>query len=473
MRRIVLAVLGLSLSFAALSDSADARTRSLRSVLFGIVSKPLEVLRPPSNIGRRGTHRRPAAARTRQPSPAATEAGATAAATQAPGAATAAAAVGAAAAASSAAATPAAATAGTAPPAETAAAPAAAPSQRSAAVSQPSDEPLPRARDASRAARNAPPPTTSARTAAAQLGVVGPPTWPAAYEDILGFTLWPDKYGERLRAHGIGDVMSTLFAPSGGHTSGGGQAVARSRAADATRSDADGTASACAGSQPASTDWPAKQIEQALALSEPQRAALDQLRAAVGEGVAAVRAACRDDTPSSSAERLRAMQSTLWAVRDATLLVRAPLINFYRSLTDEQKRHFIVQVSQPDPRLAQMNSRATQGRGMPQIPRELARMCGMSAANEWPMRQIEQALRPSKEQKASIETLQKKSIEMGQLLMVSCLQPIAAAPEKRLDAASDRLTAMLFAITNISLAFNDLHGQLSEEQKTKLGAFGL
>ena len=62
---------------------------------------------------------------------------------------------------------------------------------------------------------------------------------------------------------------------------------------------------------------------------------------------------------------------------------------------------------------------------------------------------------------------------MGQLLVASCLKPIDATPEARVDAALDRLTAMLFAITNITLALNDFHGQLDEDQKTKLGAFGL
>jgi hypothetical protein len=212
-----------------------------------------------------------------------------------------------------------------------------------------------------------------------------------------------------------------------------------------------------------------------MELSDLQRAALEQLRTAVNDGVAAIQAAaCRDEAGSSSAERLHAMQHTLWAVRDAAMLVRAPLINFYRSLTEEQKKHFIVPATQPDPRLVQMEQRARQGRGANQrMPREVARMCGMSAANEWPLRQIEHAIQPNKAQKASLEALQKKATEMGQLLIASCLQPIAATPEARLDQALDRLTAMLFAITNITLAFNDFHGQLGDDQKSKLSAFGL
>jgi hypothetical protein len=215
-------------------------------------------------------------------------------------------------------------------------------------------------------------------------------------------------------------------------------------------------------------------IEQTLALNETQRATLHQFRTAVSTAVAAIQAACPNGTPRTSAERLHAMQKSLWAVRDAAMLTRAPLINFYRSLTDEQKKHFTVQASQPDPRLAQMQQRGAQGRGgNPQIPREVARMCGMSAANEWPLRQIEQAIRPDQQQKASLDSLQKKSTEMGQLLMASCLQPVAATPDARLDQALDRLTATLFAITNITLALNDFHGQLTDDQKTKLGSFGL
>jgi hypothetical protein len=336
-------------------------------------------------------------------------------------------------------------------------------------VSQAGEEPRSRGREASRAGRNAPQGTP------AQLGLVGPPTWPNAFEDILGFTLWPDRYGERLRAHGIGDVMSALFTPVGGRPSGG-QTIARSRTDDATRIETDGAASSssCSSSNNARSEWPAKPVEQAMALNEPQRVALDQFRAAVGESIAAIQAACRDDVPGTSAERLHVMQRALWSVRDAAMLVRAPLINFYRSLSDEQKKHFIVEAPRPDPRLAQMEQRARQGRGgSPQIPREVARMCGMSAANEWPLRQIEQAIHPTKAQKASLEALQKKATEMGQLLIASCLQPNAATPEARLDQALDRLTAILFAVTNVTLAFNDFHGQLSDEQKAKLGSFGL
>ena len=63
---------------------------------------------------------------------------------------------------------------------------------------------------------------------------------------------------------------------------------------------------------------------------------------------------------------------------------------------------------------------------------------------------------------------------MGQLLIASCLQPNRRDPGSAArSGALDRLTAILFAVTNVTLAFNDFHGQLSDDQKAKLGSFGL
>ena len=68
------------------------------------------------------------------------------------------------------------------------------------------------------------------------------------------------------------------------------------------------------------------------------------------------------------------------------------------------------------------------------------------------------------------ELLQKKSFEMGQFLMASCLKPVPATPAERLDAAADRVTAVIFAISNVNIALNDFTSELSDEQKTKLNS---
>jgi hypothetical protein len=89
-----------------------------------------------------------------------------------------------------------------------------------------------------------------------------------------------------------------------------------------------------------------------------------------------------------------------------------------------------------------------------------------------PLAQAEKTLQVSDAQRVSLDKLQKKSFEMAQFLMASCLQPIPATPAARLDTAVDRLTAVLFATSNIGLALNDFYSQLSNQQKAKFGSQG-
>ena len=94
--------------------------------------------------------------------------------------------------------------------------------------------------------------------------------------------------------------------------------------------------------------------------------------------------------------------------------------------------------------------------------------CGGESALEWPADQIERMVRPNAEQRASIELLQRSLMEMGGFLALSCPQAPAETPMARLDSATDRLTAMIFAASTVSLALNDLYGLLTAEQKARV-----
>jgi hypothetical protein len=164
------------------------------------------------------------------------------------------------------------------------------------------------------------------------------------------------------------------------------------------------------------------------------------------------------------------MQNRLWAVRDAVLLIRTPLGNFYDTLTDEQKKQFIVETPKADsqaPSAIAQNAQAKAGAGAAMSQQAFARMCGAPGMQQWPVQQIEQTLKPTQAQRDSLATLQKKSAEMGQLLMASCMTPAPSTPMDRLDTAGDRLTAVIFAASNVSLALNDFYGQLSDDQKSR------
>jgi LTXXQ motif family protein len=327
-----------------------------------------------------------------------------------------------------------------------------APAQRNAALTAMESEPQARAsapdQDAP-AAQPAPVPRAPFR-----LGTVGPLAWPTAYEDVVGFTLWPKEYVERLRVHGIGDVLATALAPS--------TSVAARMRANLQQARADGPNSApivptCGSVDLTSSDWPIVQITSTVDLTDAQRDTLDQLKSALSNAVSSIKSNCRNDADLAPVERLRGMQDSLWTVHDAAQLIRAPLAKFYDSLTEEQKQKFAA----PEPPKAG-------GRTMSRS--DMTRMCDLPASAEAPMRQIEQGLRPTKAQRARLELLQKKSFEMGQFLMASCLKPVPATPAERLDAAADRVTAVIFAISNVNIALNDFTSELSDEQKTKLNS---
>jgi hypothetical protein len=319
-----------------------------------------------------------------------------------------------------------------------------------------------------------------------QLGLVVPFTWPSAYEDVVGFALWPNSYQQRFTAHGIGDILAAIFAPGDLRQLNVARAAPRTAASDSARA-LDPCTSA---SQPAA-DWPGRQIELAIKTNRAQRQAIDRLRTAVSVAASSIRASCRSESVHTPVDRLRAMQNQLWVVQEAAILLRAPLAEFFDSLSDEQKQQFMVKPQPNDPRAtaqpaaaqatAQAAAQPTPAgqpaaagadprAAMQTIPPDLARMCGMPLSPDWPLRQIAQALRPNKEQRTSLEALQKSALEMGQLLMASCMTQPAKTPVERLDAATDRLTAVIFAASNVAIAVNDLYGQLSNEQKARFDA---
>jgi hypothetical protein len=321
-----------------------------------------------------------------------------------------------------------------------------APPQRNAALTAQDDEPQARDRASN--------PAAPAGRTQFRLGTVGPLAWPTAYEDVIGYTLWPKEYGERLRVHGIGDVLATAFAPSAA-------VAARTRANNVQQARADEPNSApvvpsCGSVDLTAADWPVAQLVTMIELTDAQRGALDRFKIALSDAVSSIKSTCRNDANLAPVERLRAMQNALWTVHDAAQLVRAPLATFYNSLTEEQKQKFAAPASPQATNRAPSRS-------------DMARMCDLPASDT-AMRQIEQALRPTKAQRASLEQLQKKSSEMGQFLMASCLKPMPATPPERLDAAADRLTAVIFAASNVNVALNDFTSQLSDEQKTKLNS---
>jgi hypothetical protein len=295
-----------------------------------------------------------------------------------------------------------------------------------------------------------------------RLGRAGPAAWVTAYEEVLGFTFWPDDYGAQFRSRGfevIADTITGRFdrirAPTRVATTG------------AARSDGgtDVSAAHCNDASSADDKWPASRIEQLLQLSDGQHATLDKVQLAANDAAKTIKSNCHQLSDLSPPDRLRALVQTLWIVRDGDIAMRVPIKEFYESLTSAQKNSFAVQqlqnVPPPDDK--------SQGGENKQNQACAAQNIGSA---ERLVKEIEMKVRPDKTQAASLENLHKASSDMAKLLIASCAQPVPGDPLARLDSASDQITAINYAASTLQIALDDFYGRLSQQQKARFEATG-
>ncbi|MBI2715930.1 MAG: Spy/CpxP family protein refolding chaperone [Rhizobiales bacterium] len=294
-----------------------------------------------------------------------------------------------------------------------------------------------------------------------ELADIGLIAWPNAFQDVLGYTFWPSTYAAQVRGRGFNLISDTITAvPRGAET-------ARSTTTGSARSDSDvSSTQACNAAADVQVSWPVSQIEQTAQLSDAQRDALGRLRTALAESIKTMKATCRDVATLPPINRLDATVQQLWALRDAGIYVRTPLKDFYDSLTDAQKAQF--EWKQPQD-VSRQGARAANGA----MGKQYQACASLSlGGSERLIKQIEQEVRPSKEQNESIEALRKTSGEMAKLLTASCAQPIPVDPVARLDSANDQLTAISYAATSVEIALDGFYAQLDEAQKDKFDLIG-
>jgi hypothetical protein len=258
------------------------------------------------------------------------------------------------------------------------------------------------------------------------------PAWPQAspsvYEDLLGYILLPHDYADRLWAHGYGDIVNAVLSAPPTTTQGD----------QAARMIANGM---CSSEAQMLADKPIARMSETLDLAADQRAALDELHAALGRAIERGRATLCGGDAQAGADRLKPMTDALWTMWDATLLMRGPLARFYDSLTPEQK----AKLTGPSPADA-----------------KAAGACEAQRAADWPAERLQQAMglreRPSEEQRRSLEALRQRFTELAQFLATSCPQESEPTPIKRLSAAGDRMNALMYAVVNMGPAMEALQG---------------
>jgi hypothetical protein len=320
-----------------------------------------------------------------------------------------------------------------------------------------------RHRSSSGARATAPVPDRDAQGAVkSRLGRAGPAAWVTVYEEVLGFAFWPDDYGAQFRSRGfdvIADTITGRLDRMRGSTRVATTGTARNDGGN------DVSAEQCNDTPSADDKWPASRIEQLLQLSDAQHVTLEKVQLAANDAVKTIRSNCQQLGDLSPPDRLRALVQALWVVRDGDIAMRVPLKNFYESLTSAQKNSFAVQQPQNTPPLDDK----TQGGENKQNQACAAQNIGSA---ERLVKEIEMKVRPDKTQAASLENLHKASSDMAKLLIASCTQPIPADPLARLDSASDQITAMNYAASNVQIALDDFYGGLSQTQKARFEATG-
>jgi hypothetical protein len=87
-------------------------------------------------------------------------------------------------------------------------------------------------------------------------------------------------------------------------------------------------------------EWRIDRIQRRVKLTDAQRPALDELRSASQKAAETIAAACPQDFPSTSSDRLSLMEKRMEAMLQAIKTVRPAFDKFYATLTPEQKASF-------------------------------------------------------------------------------------------------------------------------------------
>jgi hypothetical protein len=289
--------------------------------------------------------------------------------------------------------------------------------------------------------------------------------WPRASADLVDYVFFPKGKDDHFWAYGFGAILNGALAAA---DSDDGHALRKRAGNDSTGKDGDAASRApapgqtaavgpCGGVAADSADGLIERIAQAIRPSESQRDVMEQLRSALTRAIERISSVCPGAAPATPVERLQAIQDRIWAMRDALLTLRLPLEKFYDSLSDEQ--HWRLSRDEAD----------TSATGA-KIGREQS--CGEQAAlmAEAPMRTIERAVRPTEQQRASLEALRLRSAGMAQLIMSSCPTYPLLGHMGRFSAALDRLDGMLFAVMTLGPTLQGFYDSLTDKQKTGLAA---
>jgi hypothetical protein len=294
--------------------------------------------------------------------------------------------------------------------------------------------------------------------------------WPFAYYDMYDYAMWGYGDDDSFWGYGYGDIYAGIFAPYGYDDLAGylpqvasGEPIDQAQPAPASAAPGQ-LAQMCGSDSRDIAGLPIDQIQQAIQPTDAQRAALDDLANASVKAATDIKAACPTDLALTAPSRLAAMQQRIESMISAVQTVQAPLETFYALLNDEQKAKLTALGDD------QSKSKAKTA----DVTGTLSAACGTapSGVMAWPTAEIDQTVRPTDAQRASLSALQNATTQAADLLKTSCPPGDPLTPPARLAAVGKRLDTMLQAVKTVNSALNDFYGTLTDEQKARFEAIG-
>ncbi len=321
-------------------------------------------------------------------------------------------------------------------------------------------------------------------------GWVGPVFWPFAYNDFYDYAFWGAPYDDAFWGYGYPDIYAGMFGPYGyddlmGYAGylpryagrGGGNldtyAYAPSKGG-ANRAQTN-LAQMCGDDSRVIAGLPTEAFQNAIQPNEAQRAALEALANASEKAAAALKNSCPTDVALTAPGRLAAMQQRIEAMSVAVQTVRGPLANFYALLNDEQKAK-INALSSTGQRPARTTSNQTASNQTAARAGSAGVACDVTQPEltAWPAATIEQSVKPTDQQRKSLDALQAAAAQAADNLKASCERrpEDVQTPPARLAVVAQRLNAMLQAVKSVRMAMDGFYGSLTDEQKAAFDAIG-
>lgn len=334
-------------------------------------------------------------------------------------------------------------------------------------------------------------------------GWVGPVFWPFAYNDFYDYAFWGDSYDDAFWGYGYPDIYAGMFGPYGyddlmGYAGylprtaarGGGSLDANAYAPSQRGSSKGGSnraqtnlAQMCGDDSRAIAGLPIDAFQNAIQPNDQQRAALDDLGNASVKAAAALKDSCPTDVALTAPGRLAAMQQRVEAMIVAVQTVQGPLDKFYGLLSDEQKAKInALSTSGQRPARTSANQTSANQTSSSESAANAGAAGSVSGAacgatqpglTAWPADAIAQSVKPTEQQRKSLDALQAAAAQAADNLKASCGSgPDAQTPPARLAAVAQRLDTMLQSVKTVRAAMDDFYGSLTDEQKASFDAIG-